>query len=80
MGMGENAIKRLFDKLKRLTGINIYPHLLRHTFATHLLQQGVPLANVSMFLGHADIQSTLPYVHAATCHYREGIRKLPYFK
>lgn len=76
--MGTGALQRLFLKLKNASGMDVYPHLLRHTFATQLLQNGVPLPNVSHFLGHANIQSTIPYAHAATSHFRAGIAKLPY--
>lgn len=58
----------LMERLKRLVetaGINkdIGLHSLRHSIATHLLQQGMSLENVSRFLGHASLENTQIYTH-----------------
>ena len=47
-----------------LTGKHLHPHVLRHSCAMSLLQAGVDTTVIALWLGHADVRSTDPYIHA----------------
>ena len=57
--MSPKVLNTMFNRLSKKTGINVYPHLFRHTFATRLLNAGYPVDRVKYLLGHASVQTTL---------------------
>jgi integrase/recombinase XerD len=72
---GRLTTQRVWQIVKeraRMAGIdaNVYPHLLRHSFATHLLGNGADLRVIQELLGHADIATTQIYTHVDQKHLR----------
>jgi site-specific recombinase XerD len=71
------AVERAAESCPSLRGRRVSPHIIRHTTAMHLLQSGLNLPAIALFLGHEDVQTTHGYVEADAEMKRKTLASLP---
>lgn len=78
MTVSKKQMARTLRGYLKKAGLDIRPHDLRHTFASHLVMAGVDLKAIQDLLGHSSYQATLIYTHLRDEHLRISVNKLPY--
>jgi site-specific recombinase XerD len=78
-GMPIKSTKTIWDIVNRhgvkATGKSVYTHLIRHTTATHLLQNGADIRDICEILGHKTISTTQKYTHTDITHLKREYKK-----
>lgn len=63
---GKYTVKSVQQILKKASARNITPHMLRHSFATHLLEEGIDIHYIQKLLGHSKLETTSIYTQVAS--------------
>ncbi len=70
----QGALRRTVKRLK--IGKHVHPHTFRHSYATHLLEAGVPIRHVQQALGHRSLVTTMIYLHVTEAGHQQSREKL----
>lgn len=76
--ISDKIVWRACTQAAKMAGIRkrVSPHLVRHAFATHLLEAGTDLRTIQMLLGHEDLEVTAKYLHLSAQHLQKVVNPL----
>ncbi|RME28196.1 MAG: hypothetical protein D6800_04185 [Candidatus Zixiibacteriota bacterium] len=69
------SINRVVNSFGKRAGMHLTPHMLRHSFATHLLENGADLLFIKEVLGHASLSTTQQYTHVTAEKMKETFKQ-----
>jgi len=73
------SFHKAFDRARVKAGLKeVTIHTLRHTYASHLANKGIPLLTIRDLLGHTDIKTTTIYSHLGREHLQEAVKQIDY--
>ncbi len=70
----QGTLRKAVSKLK--IHKHVHPHTFRHSYATHLIEAGVPVRHVQSYLGHEILTSTMVYLHLTTAGQRQSCERI----
>lgn len=79
-GSKMDSIWKSFCRAAKRAKIHATPHMLRHSFASHLVMNGVDLVSVKELLGHTQISTTMIYAHLSPSYKANTVNKLPWIR
>jgi integrase/recombinase XerD len=76
--VSKDRVRRMIKQTATEAGLTerVTPHVLRHTFATHMYERGVPAAAISRVMGHDSIQETSIYIHVSDELKKQALEKI----